>query len=633
VDARGTRRYRPGMRLALVIACASVLALGCHHHRHTLVPKVPTTGDANARHRFEVARARFERDGSGGDEMAAIARDYPDDPIAPYAQVYAGIAAVGRGDYQGAVGQLSAAAGDEISDEGLRTRARLYLGLADGYLGQYDQARPLLAAGEKAIGTDAEKDEWTAASAVAIAAGPTPLDALPWFDRWWPRARTAERGYILARLGELVAAAPDDALIGAWRGLEQKDGPAAAVLGPRVVQQWIQLGEIAEDARRARDQANDARRKVGLPELPPLPLPPAADHSVPGLVGAALPMTGRAQRLGDLALHGLAVAAGALGGPGEVNAIVRDASSPDHATAAVDQLAAAGAIAVIGPIESGSVDAAAAEAAARGIPLISLNPRAEQRRAGGQFAFHVVHSAEARARVLARRATRAGVTRVAILAPASGYGRVVGKAFADELTRGGGEVAVQVDYPATTRSFSDVVKKLGGSWQAVFIPDQADQLELIAPALDAGGLIPRPWGEKRKHKLKGGRAILVLSTAEGAGPGLLHAAGRHLYGAWLAPGFFPDPDDPAIASYVDRYQRDFGRAPTAIDAYAYDAANAVARAQAGSRADLVGKLSTGRFPGVTGEVRFDAAHRRADDGVVFVVEDDGAGGALVRAQR
>jgi ABC-type branched-subunit amino acid transport system substrate-binding protein len=633
VDARGTRRYRAGMRLALVLACASVLALGCHHHRHTLVPRVPTTGDANARHRFEVARARFERDGSGGEEMAAIARDYPDDPIAPYAQVYAGIAEVRRGDYPGAVRDLTPAAGDEIADVGLRTRARLFLGLADGYLGRYDQARPLLAAGEQAIASDAEKDEWTAASATAIAAGPRPLDALPWFDRWWPRARAAERGYILARVGELVAATPDEALIDAWRGLEKKDGPSAALLGPRVVEQWVRLGEAGDDARRARDQADDARRTIGLPELPPLPPPPAADHSVPGLIGAALPMTGRAARLGELALHGLAVAAGALGGPGEVNAVVRDASSPDHAAAAVDQLAEAGAIAVIGPIESGSVDAAAAEAAARGIPLISLNPRAEDRRAGGAFAFHIVHSAEARARVLARRASRAGVTRVAILAPASGYGRVVGKAFADELTRGGGQIVTEYDYPAQTRSFAGAVEKLRGSWQAVFIPEAADQLELIAPALDAGGLIPRPWGEKRKHKLKGGRAILVLSTAEGAGPALLHASGRHLYGAWLAPGFFPDPGDPTIAAYVDRFQQAFGRAPTAIDAYAYDAATAVARAAAGSRADLVGKLAAGRFPGVTGEVRFDAAHRRADDGIVFVVEDDGAGGALVKAQR
>jgi ABC-type branched-subunit amino acid transport system substrate-binding protein len=262
--------------------------------------------------------------------------------------------------------------------------------------------------------------------------------------------------------------------------------------------------------------------------------------------------------------------------------------------------------------------------------MLSLNARADDRARAAPFVFHVMHSAEARARMLARRAAGAGVKKVAIFAPDSGYGRAVAKAFADVYTAAGGVIVTRIDYKADTKSFADEVTKLKSGWDAVFIPEQADRLGLIAPALDAAGMIPRPLGTR---KVKGGHPILVLTTAENAGPDLLHTAGRHLYGAWLACGFYADATDPVISDYVARYLAAFVKAPTALDAYAYDAALVVAKVGAGSRADLAGKLSTSRIVGVTGEVRFDADHRRADDGVLFVVEDDGAGGARVKTVR
>ncbi len=640
VDGAGSGGYRLPMLarswFALVVAVTAPTLAGCPRHtRHTLTPQIPSNGDPQARHRFDEARARFERDGSGGDELAAIARDFPDDPIAPYALLLAGVAAVQHGEYDGAVPRLQAVLADAGADAGLRGRGELYLGLALGYLGKPTEALPHLGRGEGAIANDDERGEWTAANAVAVAAGPAPLAALPWFDRWWPLARAGERGYILARVGELVDAAPADRVLAAWAPIANGNGPAAAILAPRAVAALVATGEGGGDARAALERGNRARKAVGLPALPDelagvAVTAPAADGSTPGLVGAAVPGTGKQERLGELALHGLAIASGALGGAAAVTSLVADVPDARAAAAAIDTLADGGAMAVIGPIDGASVDAAADRAIARGVPLISLNPRADERPRGQANVFHIVHSAEARARALARKAVAAGVKEVAILAPDSGYGKAVARAFEAELVRVGGAIAIRVDYPAAQKSFADTARKLKGAWRAVFIPEQADRLELVAPALAAAGLIARPLEAK---KAPGGRPILVLSTAEGAGPELLRDAGRHLYGAWLAPGFFADPGDAAIAGFVDRYGQAFGVPPTALDAYAYDAALAIATAAAASRAELGRKLASGELPGVTGAIKFDADHRRVDDGVIFVVEDDGAGGARVKAQR
>jgi ABC-type branched-subunit amino acid transport system substrate-binding protein len=614
------------------LAVVTLVALaGCPHHvRHTLVPGVPQNGNAQARERFEEARARFERDRSGGSEMAAIARDYPDDPIAPFARLYAGIAAIDKGDYGNAADSLGKVVDDEQADAGLRTRAGLFLGIADAYLGMAADAIPLLARGEPAIENDDERGLWIASSASANAAGPHPLDALGWFDRWWPIAKPAERGFILAKLEEVVAAAPEDAVIPAWEGLADRGGPAAAVLGPRVVDEWVRRGEATSDARTARDAANAARAKVGLPPISGAELA-EPDGSHPGLVGAALPLTGKQDRLGEQALHGIAIAAGALGGAGATAADVHDAPTATDAAAAVDALADDGAMAVIGPVDGASVEAAAVRATARGIPLLSLTGRADAV-APAPFVFHMMHSAEARGRTLARRAVAAGVKKFAVLAPDSGYGKAVAKAFADAITAAGGTVVQRVDYKHDTKSFEHEVTQLGGGWEAVFVPTDAQQLGLIAPALDAAGMVPRPWGT-RKLKGAAGRPILLLTTAEGASPELLRDNGRHLYGAWLAPGFYPDAVDPQIADYLTRYLAAFGKAPTALDAYAYDAASVVARSGGTSRADLAKRLASGTLVGVTGTLTFGADGRRTDDGVIFVVEDDGAGGAHTKAVR
>ena len=243
-----------------------------------------------------------------------------------------------------------------------------------------------------------------------------------------------------------------------------------------------------------------------------------------------------------------------------------------------------------------------------------------------------MHSAEQRARALARAALAGGVKDVAIFAPDNGYGRKVGDAFRQVIERGGGQVVMEERYPAGATSFQGPVGKLKKPFQALFVPDRARALELIAPALAAANLVARRPDQKTRH----GRPFWLLSTADVLEPRFLRSAGRYAAGAILAPGFYADRTDPRIGEFVAEYERAFGRTPTALDAYAFDAAWAVRAAVergAQNRRDVAGSLATQSLDGLTGKVAFDSSHRRRDDGLLFEVVEVRPGQFELRARR
>jgi ABC-type branched-subunit amino acid transport system substrate-binding protein len=360
--------------------------------------------------------------------------------------------------------------------------------------------------------------------------------------------------------------------------------------------------------------------------------PAAGGTGAPGLVGAVLPLGGaKDNHLAELAAEGLAVAAGATDGKGIAAVETRAATDKTAAAEAVDHLAHDNAIAIVGPIGDGSVDAAGGRADALGIPLISLSPHAAQR-AASRFVFHIRHSPEARARTLAQRALAQHVTRFALFAPDSDYGRFTTAAFRDAIEHGGGTIVASVTYPPATKSFATIAKKASGDWEGVFVADAADKLALLAPALAAAGHVARPVGT-RKSKLLGGVPVLLLSTAEELTPSFLAAAGRYAEGGLLAPGFYPDDADPNARPFVDRFVAAYGRTPGASEAYAYDAAQLATAAGSSGRAGLAQALSGGQLPGVTGAIRFDADHRRADPGLVYIVVEETGGSFAIRTAR
>jgi branched-chain amino acid transport system substrate-binding protein len=624
-----SRDYCRGVKVLLVVLLALLTACP-RGTRKTVVPDVPQNGDAQARSRFQSARAKFNKDGGGAAEFRDIVDDYPDDPIVPWAQLYAGIAAVKERKFDIAATELAALLEGE-GPEGLRARAELFLGITKNYQGDWAKALPLLRKGEKAIEGDAERTEYLAAYAYATAASDRPLGALGVFDQLYGRVSPTEKALIVARLEEVVAAADPNTLKRAYDEIDDRKGPSMAVVASRLAVLADQAGKTSE-AQSLRQAAAPARAAVGLPRTINETPATVGGSGDAGLVGAVVPLGGNANRVGEAAVAGLGVAAGVSDGKGvaaphaerSLMIEVRAASDKDAAALAVEELAKANVIAIIGPIDSDSVEQAAQRAESLGIPLLSLSPRPE-RVTSGRFIFHVRHSSEARARALAQRALAKGVTKFAVLAPETNYGKSVTEAFVSEVKKGGGSIATTVTYPKDTKSFGSFAKKLGDNWQGVFVPEEADRLILITPALAATGNVPKPVGTK---KVSGGRPVLLLSTAEGLSGDYLNNAGRQSEGALFAPGYYPDDQDPNQKVFLDRFIAAYGKAPGATEAYAYDAAQLAASANGGGRGGLAATLAKGQLVGITGTIQFDQDHRRADLGVIYTVTIDGGVNAI-----
>jgi len=608
------------LRIVFLAWIAILAACPGRQTRRTLVPDVPTTGDAAARHRFQDARAKFLRDGRDTGEFKRIVEEFPEDPIVPWAQLYSGIADVRSRKLREAVKALNEVV--EIkADPGLTARARLFLGIAKNYQGDSVGALELLRSSDRAIEDDNDRTEYLAALAYATAAaGDPPIRSLAVFDQLYARVTPTERAAIVLRIEEVVAAADPNLVRRAFDELPDRKGPSFAVVASRLVSLAEQAGN-QQEAQRMREIAAPVRAALGLPrglESQPAGLPGGAGGA--GLLGAVVPLGGKSNRIAEAAVAGLGLAAGVGDGNAVAAVEVRAAGDGEAVGLAVEELARANVVAIIGPTDKDAVDAAGPRADSLGVPLLSLSGRAE-RHAAWRTVFHIMHSGEARARALAQRARARGVTRFAVLAPESGYGKTLSAAFVDEIGKGRGAIASTVTYKPDTKSFASIVGKLTGSWDALFVPEDASTLALIAPALDAAGTKPRPLGTK---KLRGGRPVLLLSTAENLSGAFLTDAGRHAEGALLAPGYYPDDQEPASKAFVDRFIAAFGRAPGFLEAYAFDAAQLAAAAGGAGRAGLVSGLARAQFIGLTGEIRFDADHRRADPGVLYtVVDEDG----------
>ncbi len=492
-----------------VLFAFAIAALGCHTGtRKTLVPDVPTTGDPQARSQFLEAKAKFLEDATkSGAEFERIATDFPNDPIVPWADLYAGIASVKAHDFAKADGQLAKVLAVH-TNEGVATKARLYLGIAKNYEGDATAARELLAGADRAIENDDERAEYLAAVAYALAAQPDDkaLAALPYFDQLWPRATSMERAVMIGRIAAIVQGASPDALAHAYDQLPDRRGPSIAIAGGRLALIAEATGDAAGAAKRRTDIA-PAREAAGLTrsitETTVGALKVAAGAGNPGLLGAVVPLgSKRENRLAEAAVAGLGLAAGATGGGGVAAIETRAAIDKDTAAAAVDQLAGQNVIAIVGPIEGVSVDAAAEHAESSGVPLISLATAPEQR-TGGHYVFHIRHSAEARARTLAKLAAAKGVTKFAVFAPDNGYGKAVAAAFTSAVEKAGGTIVKRVSYPKDAKSFAKAAKELGDGFQAVFVPDSAETLALAVPAIAAAGNVPKPMPFPKRSSAAG----------------------------------------------------------------------------------------------------------------------------------
>jgi len=362
-----------------------------------------------------------------------------------------------------------------------------------------------------------------------------------------------------------------------------------------------------------------------------------AASAPPSEVVALLPLSGPSRRVGSGVLDTLLVAAGAFDADADAGApplasadgaaaakararpslrVVDTRSKPGRAAQLVEGLARQpGVLAAVGPFDVASARRAAAAAAAGGLPLLPVTV-AERLGPEQGPVFRAFGSNVAEAERLATHAVAGlGIQRVAVLRPAVAYGEQLAAAFAAAVRGAGGEVVGEVAYDPKLSDPAEVMGRLERipPFEALFVPDGAERVGLLAPHLASRGwwstaygqAPPAARGEKR-------RALQLLGTSAWYAPGLLVRAGRYLEGALVATAFVAEDPRPAVRSWVALFERAAGRRPTPVDAFAHDAfglLEACAREEPRcGRAELMQRL---RRPlderGVTTLRSFDAA--------------------------
>lgn len=337
------------------------------------------------------------------------------------------------------------------------------------------------------------------------------------------------------------------------------------------------------------------RLPSGLPLASPDPLPPSA---------ALPPASGETLGSGDVRLalllplsaegNGARIAAefrnaaemAVSEAPGVIQVVVKDTGgTPEGASAAARQAIEERATAVLGPVFSDNVTAAASVLRPAGVPVIAFS--SDRSVAGPGVYLNSFLPGGVVDRTLSLAAQR-GVRNVVAIVPEGPAGDVALAQARETLARMGGRLAAAARYQYDFASVEQAVRTVGEALRtsdALFIPDGGKAPSTIAAVAAGFGF------DLSSKKLLG---TGQWSTADLSDPTLA--------GAWFA-----DTDRERIARYNERYRRRYGAEPSVNSALAFDtvvlAASIVSRFGREGFQPAVIEDPSG-FSGYTGVFRF-----------------------------
>jgi branched-chain amino acid transport system substrate-binding protein len=475
--------------------------------------------------------------------------------------------------------------------------------------------------------SEQDKNQAAAALAESYARNGQWGEAMRWGARALETASGAEREPRLKQYERALEAAPAPDIARLVSDLDRKSAawPAAALKLARI---QLHTG----DRSHAEDLARDVLSAGGAYADGARAVQQAAQGSPlrPNLVGIVLPLTGDLKGFADQALNGIALTLD-LQGRGKVQVEVVDTrGEPDVAAEAVEQLAQKGAIAVLGPLGIAEGLAAATRAQQLGVPMISLS-RADGLTSLGEYIFRDMPTSNAQARAVAEYAQKKlNAKSFGILQPDSAYGDEMARYFWDAVDAGGSEVRAFEHYPLRTTTFKPFVQRMVGrspedlderqqfseqaekitkeisdpyrrrkalsqlrnqqapivDFDAVFIPDAARTVRLIAPAIAAEDVITTGCDTrelevvKRTTKNEQLRTVQLLGTSLWDSPDLVDersGVARYVQCSIFVDVFFANSERPATRKFVDEFSTTYRRPPGFLEAHAYDAAGLLKR--------------------------------------------------------
>jgi branched-chain amino acid transport system substrate-binding protein len=676
------------MRSAMMDMCAAslmaalvVMASGCTHAK-TAPDQLPAlvARDPALRARFEAGVAALEAGQweAGAEALRLVQAEAGDDPIGVLSEVLVARAQLGalepdeRGVFEGArragaaLGALDKIVADEGVDERVRWCAQLYLASArlvggqraevfralEGYPGDATMSPLVLERDrvvvwsmllERAHRGDAPEETLQIAAGLydaAIKAGTSADGVSPMPDVKTPagasalyarvRAMEAARRIEPERLEEvyfgkthpLWRAAAGDAIVRARLGQAQQEESRGALedIFTLTAQALVEIGAIEQAA-----------------ELSGLLATAAAQPRL--VIGLLVPLTGPGKPAGERALRGALLATRAFDasvGTGGVTLLIRDAGG--DAAANIAAMKAAGALAVVGPLDRDSARAHGAASEAARLPIITLSaePLAAREQVYGPadpaFVFRYFPTFEEEARAVARVSTgRWKDRRVAVLVPDLPYGKAMAQAFVAEFRAAGGQVVLERGYARKSTDYTALAREVSAARpDAVYIPDTGAKVAEVTAFLARENVWGMPGGQRPEGR-KDRTWVHYLGTSLWQDEALLKQARAYVRGAlipaWYATALSGEPN----RQFVAAHQLVWSSSPSMYEAFTYDAVSWLrgvideggVRGEGNIRRALVSR----ELSGATGKARFEvsgeAAHKLGfvevgDQGMVLV---------------
>ena len=320
-------------------------------------------------------------------------------------------------------------------------------------------------------------------------------------------------------------------------------------------------------------------------------------------VGLILPLSGKYDIYGESVLHGIECAVGVFApceGSSNVMLLVRDSEGMvEKAVAAVEDLASSDVIAIIGPILSATIEAAADRAQQLQVPLISLSQRSGITEIG-DFIFRNTVTANSQVTTIVDYAVgRKKLKRFLVLYPQNEQGREYKDLFTDAVGQAGGKVVTANGYSSNRTEFATNLRGMslgseeGQKYDAIFIPDSFGPAGYIATTFATMGL----------------ESVPLLGISRWDDSRLISVGGKYVEGAVFPEAFFKKSGDPETQTFVSRFTQAYGIEPTLLEALGYDSMRMIletVKNGAARRNTVRGALSRlNDFKGVTGRISFN----------------------------
>jgi branched-chain amino acid transport system substrate-binding protein len=647
--------------LLRVLSCGVValglLASGCTgpKQRPDELPAL-VARDPELRARFDAARALLERGqwDEGAEAMRLVQAEAGDDPVGVLAEVFVHRSALravepdAKGRFEAAsaapaaLNALKKIVDDEDIDERVRYCAQLYLASARLVSGQRAQVfaalegypggaalSPLALTRDRVAlwsmllerahrGDEPEETLQIAAMLhdAAVAATPPRADGGPLaIDVKTPAGQAAL--YARTRAFEAARRIDVERLEEVYFGKTHPIWRAAA--GDVVVR--ARLGQAQQEE--ARGQLEDiftltaqALVTIGAAEhAAELSGLLATASAQPRLViGLLVPLSGPGASAGARALRGALLAARAFDttAGGGVTLLIRDAAG--DAAENIAAMKAAGALALVGPLDKDAARIYGAASEAAGLPIITLSSEPLAERVGDtpSHVFRYFPTFEAEARAVAEvSATRWKDRRVAVLVPDLQYGKVMAAAFVAEFKARGGQVVLERSYARKATDYTKLAREVAASGcDAVYIPDTGVKVAELTAFLARENV----WGMSGAQRPEGRRDrtwVHYLGTSLWQDEALLQQASGYVRGAlipaWYATALDSEPNRQLVAAHLQT----FTSSPGMYEAFTYDAVGwlrgLIGEGGVRGAANIREALVTREWVGATGATRFDAS--------------------------